>query len=82
MAEKDNYDLQSKRIIEAVRELCPTCTITFDEQRKPNWIKFRIESSDGTVLTNACPEYHVSEVADWSNQKVRQVLKGLTANKL
>lgn len=82
MAEKDNFELQSKRIIEAVRELCSTCTVTFDEQRKPNWLKFRIESSDGTILTNAYPEYHVSEVADWSDQKIRQVLKSLTANKL
>jgi hypothetical protein len=82
MTQKDNFELQSNRIMEAVRELCSTCTIAFDEQRKPNWIKFRIESSDGTVLSNAYPEYHVSEVADWSDQKIRQVLKSLTAGKL
>jgi hypothetical protein len=82
MAEKDNFKIQSKRIIDAVHELCSTCTITFDEQRKPNWIKMRIESRDGIVLTNAYPEYHVSEVADWSDQKIRQVLKSLTAGKL
>ena len=81
MAEKDNFNLQSKRIVEAVRELCSHCVVTFDETRKPNWLKFRIESGN-TVLTSAYPEYHVSEVADWSDEKIREIVKAVTGNKL
>jgi len=43
MAAKDEYTLQSERIIQAVRRLCSGCTVAFDSERKPNWIRFRID---------------------------------------
>jgi hypothetical protein len=31
------------------------------------------------MLTKANPEYHVSEVADWSEEKLYQVVEAVTA---
>jgi hypothetical protein len=81
MATKDNFETQSARIIQAVRRLCPNCVVTFDQASKPHTIKFRIDLS-GTLLTGAHPEYHVSEVADWTDQKLLGMIEALTAGRL
>jgi hypothetical protein len=73
----DDYGIQSERIRQAVRQLCPGCTVTFDGNKAPHWLPFRIE--DGSVtLTKAYPEYHVSEVADWTDEKLQQMIEMLT----
>jgi len=77
MAQKDDYGLQSQRIVDAVRKMCSRCTVTFDNSRAPHWIKFRIDNGS-TLLTKAHPEYHVSEVADWSDEKLVQVIETVT----
>lgn len=73
--------MQSERISQAVRKLCPTCVVEFDESTVPNWIKFRI-TDGGTVLTKIYPEYHVSEVADWTEQKLAQMIESVTGGLL
>ncbi len=77
MAAKDDYGLQSERIVQAVRKLCSSCTVTFDSERKPKWIRFRIDNGS-TMLTKATPDFHVSEVADWSDEKLYQVIESVT----
>jgi len=73
----DNYEVQSGRIIQAVKSLCPSCVVTFDSSRAPNWVRFLIK--DGSImLTKAYPEFPVSEVADWSDEKLRQMLEVVT----
>ena len=74
----DNYKQQTERIAQAVKDLCPTCSVTFDSARVPDWIRFRIVSSGGTELTKAWPEFHVSEVADWSETKLKQTIDTVT----
>ena len=81
MAAKDDYTLQSERIIQAVRRLCPSCTVTFDSEREPNWIRFRIDDGS-TMLTKATPEFHVSELADWADEKLYQVIESVTGGLL
>lgn len=77
MAQKDDYGLQSQRVVDAVRKMCSRCTATFDNNRAPRWIKFRID--DGSVmLTKAHPDFHVSEVADWSDEKLVQMIETVT----
>lgn len=77
MAQKDDYGLQSQRVVDAVRTMCSRCTVTFDNSRAPHWIKFRID--DGSVLlTKVHPEFHVSEVADWSDEKLVQTIETVT----
>jgi len=73
----DNYEAQSGRIVQAVKNLCPNCVVIFDSGRAPNWVRFLIK--DGSImLTKAYPEFHVSEVADWSDEKLRQKLEVVT----
>jgi hypothetical protein len=73
----DDYGVQSARIVQAATKLCPSCDVTFDTNAAPRWLRFRIE--DGSVqLTKAWPQYHVSEVADWSDEKLRHVIETLT----
>jgi hypothetical protein len=48
MAQKDDYGLQSQRIVHAVQKLCSRCTVTFDNSRVPHWVRFR--NDDGSVL--------------------------------
>lgn len=74
---QDDYGVQCERIIQAVKNLCPTCVVTFDSSREPKWLRFRIEMGS-TTLTKAFPDYHVSEVADWSDEKLRQMIEVLT----
>lgn len=77
MASKDDYGLQSERILQAVKRLCSRCTVTFDSSRAPKWIRFRIDDGS-TMLTKATPDFHVSEVADWSDEKLYQVIESVT----
>ncbi len=77
MAQQDDYGVQSARIVQAVKNLCPSCVVTFDSSRAPKWLRFRIEVGS-TTFTKAHPEYHVSEVADWSDEKLRRTIEALT----
>jgi len=73
----DNYEAQSGRIVQAVKNLCPNCVVIFDSGRAPNWVRFLIK--DGSImLTRAYPEFAVSEVANWSDEKLRQKLEVVT----
>jgi hypothetical protein len=77
MAQKDDYGLQSQRITQAVKKACSRCTVEFDSSRAPNWLRFRIDDGS-TILTKAHPEFHVSEVAGWSDEKLSQVIETVT----
>jgi len=75
----DNYEVQSGRIVQAVKNLCPSCVVTFDSSRAPNWVRFLIK--DGSImLTKAYPEFPVSEVANWSDEKLRQMIEVVTGD--
>jgi hypothetical protein len=73
----DNYEVQSARIVGTVKNLCPCCVVIFDSGRAPNWVRFLIKDGS-TMLTKAYPEFRVSEVADWSDEKLRQMLEVVT----
>jgi hypothetical protein len=72
-----DYEVQCRRIIRAVKNLCPSCVVAFDSNQAPKWLRFRIEYGS-TTLTKAYPEFHVSEVTDWSDEKLSQVIKTVT----
>jgi hypothetical protein len=51
--------------------------VTFDSNQAPRRLRFRIE--DGSIpLTKAFPEFNVSEVADWSDEKLQQMIEVVT----
>jgi hypothetical protein len=77
MAQKDDFKLQSQRVVDAVRKMCSRCTVTFDPNEAPRRLRFRVE--DGSItLTKAYPHYHVSEVADWTDEQLQQMIETLT----
>ena len=73
----DDYGVQSARIIQAVKNLRQSCVVTFDSNEAPRRLRFQIKDGS-TTLTKAYPEFHVSEVADWSDEKLRQKLEVVT----
>jgi hypothetical protein len=75
MAPYDN--VQRERIIQAVKNVCPTCAVTFDSSREPKWLRFRIEMGS-TTLRKAFSDYRGSEVADWPDEKLHQMMQVLT----
>jgi len=81
MALKDNFETQSQRVTRAVVRLCPSCAVEFDNSKAPHGIRFRIMDG-GTNLTSAYPEYLVSEVADWTEEKLNQIIESVTAGKV
>lgn len=75
----DNYQVQSGRIVQTVKNLCPNCVVIFDSGRAPNWVRFLIK--DGSImLTKAYPEFPTSEVATWSDEKLRQMIEVVTGD--
>jgi len=75
----DDYEVQSGRIVQTVKNLCPSCAVTFDSSRAPNWVRFLIKDGS-TMLTKAYPEFPVSEVANWSDEKLRQMIEVVTGD--
>jgi hypothetical protein len=75
----DNYEVPSGRIVQAVKNLCPSCVVTFDSSRAPNWVRFLIKDGS-TMLTKAYPEFPASEGAKWSDEKLRQMLEVVTGD--
>jgi len=39
----DNYEVQTERIVQAVKNFCPSCAVTFDSSRAPDWVRFLIK---------------------------------------
>jgi hypothetical protein len=74
MAEKDTFEKQTKRIRQKV-------IVIFDTDKAPHRIRFHIEDGTGTILTSAYPEYYVSEIADWTDLKLQQMIESLTAGR-
>jgi len=73
----DNYEVQSGRLVGAVKKLCPSCVVTFDSSRAPHWVSFQIKEGS-TTLTKGHPEFPASEVANWSDEKLSQMIEVVT----
>jgi hypothetical protein len=72
-----NGVLSDEQLGDVVMRLCSRCTVTFDSSRAPKWLRFRI--NDGSItLTKANPDFHVSELADWSDEKLYQMIEAVT----
>jgi hypothetical protein len=82
MAEKDNVKIQRERITSTVKSIDPALVVIFDEDAGFNKIRFRIESSTGDILTRVHETYHVSIIADMSDEQLSQLIKNLTGNRI
>jgi hypothetical protein len=72
----DTADGRRERIRRCASEVFPRCVVVFDEERG-HWVRFRIETRDGTMLTNASPDFEPSEIDDWPDEKLKTVLLSL-----
>ena len=73
MSSKDNPVFQKERIEKAVEAAYEfKAKAVFDPNEPENWLRFRIEAMNGLILSNGAAEYHVSEIADKTDDQLRQ----------
>ena len=83
MTDKDDYRVQRARVEEIVRELAPNAIVKFDPDKTPNWIRFRVEdSATRTILAVSSGDWDASEIADKSDDWLRQFIRDLAAGKI
>ena len=52
--------------------------VIFDDAQPINWIRFRLDDPQtGRILGTPSGHYHVSEVADMPDEKIRTLIRGL-----
>jgi hypothetical protein len=73
---RDDPDLQKKRIESVAATVIPGCRIAFD-QTPFSWLRFSVEDHAGRKLAGPSVDYHLSEVADWTDQQLGEVLIGI-----
>lgn len=83
MAEKDDYKIQRARIERLVKQLLPTASINWDEERVPAYIRLRVDDPvTGTILIVSSGDWHVSEIADKTDAQLVELLKSWSGGKL
>jgi hypothetical protein len=81
VTEKDTYSFQRARIERVAGELAPGKTVEFDEAS--TFIKFRIRDNFvGVNLTEPSGEWFSDELADKSDDWLRNFIKRLSNGKL
>ena len=81
VAEKDTYEFQRERVIRIAGELAPGKSVEFDEAS--TLIKFRIRDNFiGVNLTEVSGEWFPDELADKSDDWLRDFIKRLSNGKL
>jgi hypothetical protein len=77
MTEKDNPEVQKKRVQQLADEIIPGCTVVFDLDQPPTWLRFRIDAPGLNIILGVSGEYHASEIADWSDEHLRNYLRAI-----
>lgn len=78
VAAKDDPLKQRARIRQMAEECCPGAEVIFDDAQPINWIRFRLDDPQtGRILGTPSGHYHVSEVADMPDEKIRTLIGGL-----
>ena len=73
---KDDYRIQRARLERLVQELVPGGAVHFDPDRSPNYIRMRVDHpATGTILIVTSGDWHVSEIADKTDDELRALLK-------
>jgi len=63
-----------ERIIKVAEEEFPGSTVVFDDNAGST-VRFRIDDSSGRTLSRAFPHYDPTEIDDWSDEKLRSVIR-------
>jgi len=75
MAERDDPGIQRERIRRLAQELIPGCVVQFDPDQPPSWLRFRIDAPVVGTILGVSGHYHSSEIADWSDQRLRDYIR-------
>jgi len=80
---KDDYVIQRARIERLAKEMSPNCLVEFDPDNPPTWIKLRItHAPTGTILAVSSGDWHVTEIADKSDDQLRALIKSFGAGRI
>jgi hypothetical protein len=80
---KDDYRTQRARLERILVELAPNARIEFHPDIPPTWIKFRVvDKSTGTILAASSGDWHVTEMADKTDDWLRGFIVQLGAGRI
>ena len=83
LAGKDDYRVQQARLERLVKELAPGCGVHFDPDRVPSFVRMRVDDPNtGAILMVSSGDWHISEIADKSDEEVKQLLRTWSGGKL
>jgi hypothetical protein len=71
-----DLEILRRRIARVAAQVLPGCQVVFDGTPFA-WVRFRIEDGSGRTIVGRSPDYHASEIADWTDQQLRDVLRAL-----
>src|SRR5260370_13966839 len=73
---KDDYRIQQARLERLAKELSPGCKVHFDPDKPPTWVRMRVDDPNtGTILMLSSGDWHVSEIADKTDDEIRQLMR-------
>jgi len=76
LAGKDDYRVQRARLERLAKELAPGCDVHFDPDHIPSFVRMRVDDSNtGAILMVSSGDWHVSEIADKSDDELKQLLR-------
>ncbi len=58
-------------------ELIPGCTVMFDPNEPPSVRRFRIDTRVVRTILGISGDYFASEIADWSDEKLRAYIRAI-----
>ncbi len=77
MTEKDDPGLQRERISRLAGEVFSGCSVVFDEDQPPTWLRFRIDAPPLRTILGVSGHLHLSEIADKSDEQLRALLTAI-----
>ncbi len=81
--QKDNYQFQQARLERLAKELSPGCKVHFDPDKPPTWVRMRVDDPNtGTILMLSSGDWHVSEIADKTDDEIRQLMRSWSGGRL
>ena len=83
ISEKDDYRVQQARLEKLAKELAPGCKVYFDPERVPTYVRMRVDdSTTGTILMVSSGDWHVTQIADKSDNEVKNLLRAWSGGRL
>ena len=80
---KDDYRVQRARLERLVKELAPGCEVHFNPDSVPSYMRMRVDDPrTGAILLVSSGDWHISEIADKSDEELKNLLRTWSGGKL